>query len=315
MFGNNAGIQSSWANPQQNPQQPQQPQQPQTGSVFGQPSAFGASAAGGGMSQSTRVCFHRAFSNSFYSVFGSGGGFGSNPQQQPQPANSMFGNITSNPNPTPPTGGSTFGLSLAYRLGVLLTSSSSGAFGAGNNNPSLFNTTKPNAGFGTFGGGGTSAFNTGGGAFSSTNPSQPATSNTGLFGQPNATGSAFGTSTFAGNKPAPSAFGSTPCTPSRVLPDLTVNLFFSPFVANTNTGPYDGVPPVTTGTANPPYSAFSEKDPANTNSTLQYQSITCMPQYRGNSFEVGLWYAPPTFLSLFFTWFALHVLSSLYFHE
>jgi len=229
MFGNNAGIQSSWANPQQNQQQPQQPQQPQTGSVFGQPSAFGA-AAGGGMSQSTHVLLssHRAFSNSFYSVFGSGGGFGQNPQQQPQPANSMFGNLTSNPNPTPPTAGSTFGLSLSYRLGILLTGSSSGAFGAGNTNPSLFNTTKPNTGFGAFGGGGASAFNTGGGAFSSTNPSQPATSNTGLFGQSNATGSAFGTSTFAGNKPAPSAFGSTTCMSSRVLSDLTVNLFFFP---------------------------------------------------------------------------------------
>jgi hypothetical protein len=45
MFGN-TGIQSSWANPQQNQQQPQQPQQPQSGSVFGQPSAF--SSAGGG---------------------------------------------------------------------------------------------------------------------------------------------------------------------------------------------------------------------------------------------------------------------------
>src|SRR6267142_1501652 len=52
MFGN-TGIQSSWANPQQNqqqppqppqPPQPQQPQQPQTGSVFGQPSAFGPGA-------------------------------------------------------------------------------------------------------------------------------------------------------------------------------------------------------------------------------------------------------------------------------
>lgn len=47
MFGN-SNIQSSWANPQQNQQQPQQPQQPQTGSVFGQPNAFGSGAGGGG---------------------------------------------------------------------------------------------------------------------------------------------------------------------------------------------------------------------------------------------------------------------------
>jgi hypothetical protein len=42
---------------------------------------------------------------------------------------------------------------------------------------------------------------------------------------------------------------------------------------------------VTTGTSNPPYSVFAEKDSANSSVTLQYQSITCMPQYRGNSFE------------------------------
>jgi hypothetical protein len=49
MFGN-TGIQSSWANPQPNQQQPQQPQQPQSGSVFGQPSAFGSGGGGGGAS-------------------------------------------------------------------------------------------------------------------------------------------------------------------------------------------------------------------------------------------------------------------------
>jgi hypothetical protein len=44
---------------------------------------------------------------------------------------------------------------------------------------------------------------------------------------------------------------------------------------------------VTTGSANPPYSIFSEKDQTNSNVTLQYQSITCMPAYRGVSFEVS----------------------------
>ena len=44
---------------------------------------------------------------------------------------------------------------------------------------------------------------------------------------------------------------------------------------------------MTTGTSNPPYSVFGEKDSANSSVTLQYQSITCMPQYRGNSFEVS----------------------------
>ena len=93
----------------------------------------------------------------------------------------------------------------------LLISTSSGAFGGNNSNP--FSNTKPATGFGAFGGGGTSAFGTGGGAFSSTAPSQPAASNTGLFGQPNPSGSAFGTGTFS-NKPATSAFGPTTCMSS-----------------------------------------------------------------------------------------------------
>jgi len=94
---------------------------------------------------------------------------------------------------------------------------------------------------------------------------------------------------------------------------LTLLLIFFPFVANPNAGPYEGVPPVTTGTVNPPYSIFSEKDPANPNATLQYQSITCMPQYRGNSFEVGIWYA--SLLSyLYSSPDLLYSLSSLFFH-
>ena len=158
----------------------------------------------------------------FYSGFGSGGGFGQNPQQQPQQANSMFGNVASNPNPTPATGGSTFGLSIHFLLAFsLLTVTLSGAFGGSNNNPSMFNNTKPATGFGAFGGGGTSAFGTSGGPFSSTAPSQPATSNTGLFGQSNATGSAFGTSTFA-NKSATSAFGPTNCMSSGKLCTLSL---------------------------------------------------------------------------------------------
>ena len=236
---------------------------------------------------SSHVLLSSAWSNCFHQVFGSGGGFTQNPPQQPQQANSMFGNLTSNPNPTPATGGSTFGLSPSILcLSALLTGSRAGAFGGSNANPSTFNNTKPTAGFGAFGGGGASAFNTGGGTFSSTNPSQPATSNTGLFGQPNATtGSAFGSTTFV-NKPATSAFGTTTRMLSDDFPSLNNYLLF--FVANPTAGPYDGIPPVTTGSSNPAYSVFSEKDPANVNTTLQYQSITCMPQYRGNSFEVGI---------------------------
>lgn len=54
------------------------------------------------------------------------------------------------------------------------------------------------------------------------------------------------------------------------------------------TGPVQGTAdvnaaPVTTGSSNPPYNAFTEKDGT---ATLHYQSITMMPAYRGSSFEV-----------------------------
>lgn len=44
---------------------------------------------------------------------------------------------------------------------------------------------------------------------------------------------------------------------------------------------------VTTGSSNPPYSVYTEKDPAaNSTVTLQYQAISCMPAYAGTSHEV-----------------------------
>jgi hypothetical protein len=55
--------------------------------------------------------------------------------------------------------------------------------------------------------------------------------------------------------------------------------------ANSN-GAFDSVAPVTTGTAGTPFSPFGEKDSASSNITLQYQSITAMPSYRGSSYEV-----------------------------
>jgi len=58
----------------------------------------------------TRFSSFKLFLFFYCPAFGSGGGgFGQNPQQQPQQANSMFGNIAPNPNPTPATGSSTFG--------------------------------------------------------------------------------------------------------------------------------------------------------------------------------------------------------------
>lgn len=48
----------------------------------------------------------------------------------------------------------------------------------------------------------------------------------------------------------------------------------------------DAVPPVTTGTASPAFTVYTEKDGTSSNITLQFQSITAMPAYRGSSYEV-----------------------------
>lgn len=120
-----------------------------------------------------------------------------------------------------------------------------GAFGA-----------KPASGFGAFGGG-TGAFGGGGTTSVFGQPAtNPAPATTSVFGQPAATtgttNSAFGgtNSLFGGNK-----FGTTPSASNPV---------------------------VTTGTANPPFASIHEKDG---NLNLQFQSISCMPQYIGYSFE------------------------------
>ncbi|KAH7926776.1 hypothetical protein BV22DRAFT_1111472 [Leucogyrophana mollusca] len=186
-------------------------------------------------------------------TFGSGGAFGATtgafgqPQQQQPQANPMFG-----------------GLGTAGNSG----NSAFGAFGqntaqqpAANN--SVFGAPKPATGFGAFGGG-TSTFGTGG-AFGATN-NNAGTSATGggLFGTSSTntnTGGAFGTGLFGQNKAA-TGFGTT-----------------------TNTANQENVAPVTTGTSNPAYSVFSEKDTANANIVLQYQTITAMPAYRGTSLE------------------------------
>ena len=163
---------------------------------------------------------------------------------------------------------------------ILIQPLRKGAFGAANNNTTggVFGAPKPATGFGAFGGGGTSAFGGGGGAFGSTGNAP----NTGVFGQPSTSTSAFGAPSnnalFGANKPA--GFGSTLGTLSHVTFD--VNLTF----VKANPAPGDGIAPVTTGTANPPFSVYTEKDTANPSVTLQYQSITCMPAYRGSSFEV-----------------------------
>ncbi|KAJ7167699.1 nucleoporin autopeptidase-domain-containing protein, partial [Mycena filopes] len=201
---------SSWGN---NNQQQQQPQP----STFGQPSAFGTSAFGGGTT----------------------GAFGQT-QQQPQ-ANPMFGNLGAS------------------------TSNPSGAFGGTSTqqtnavNP-MFGGAKPAAGFGAFGGGGNNAFGGGGGgAFGQTNAAPTTTAfgqpaNTSAFGQP--TNPMFG-------KPATTAFGAPAAAATQM----------------------DNIPAVTSGSSNPPYAPYSEKDAASPTVTNSYQSISCIPAYRGTSFE------------------------------
>jgi nuclear pore complex protein Nup98-Nup96 len=185
------------------------------------------------------------------STFGSGGAFGQNQQQQPQ-ANPMFGNLSAPTANPAPSGGF-------------------GAFANTNNNAAanpLFGGAKPATGFGAFAGGGgnTSSFGGGGGAFGNTNNASGPSPGTGLFGQTSTnTSSAFGGGGLFGNKPATTGFGST--------------------TANTSASQDTAVAPVTTGTSATPFTAFPEKDTANPNVTLQYQSITAMPAYRGSSYE------------------------------
>ncbi|KAJ6561461.1 nucleoporin autopeptidase-domain-containing protein [Mycena vulgaris] len=183
-------------------------------------------------------------------AFGGGtGAFGQPQQQQQQPAaNPMFGNL--NAGTSNNTGGG-FGA-----FGGTNTAQTS------NVNP-MFGAPKPAAGFGAFGGG-NNAFG-GGGAFGqNNNAAAPATNS--AFGQPaNAATSAFGQTNAMFGKPATTAFGAP--------------------AVNNATGSYDNVPAVTTGSSNPPYTPFTEKDPAATGVMNTYQSISCMPNYRGTSFE------------------------------
>ncbi|KAH8092457.1 hypothetical protein BXZ70DRAFT_993337 [Cristinia sonorae] len=181
-------------------------------------------------------------------AFGSGGAFGQQPQQQQQPqANPMFGGLGTT-NTTTPTFGST------------------GAFGATNNastGTSLFGAPKPATGFGAFSGG-TGAFG---------NNTAGTSTGTGLFGGATntntaGTGAFGGTSLFGAPKPAV-GFGATPSQTGGAFGAATT----------------ENAAPVTTGTSNPPYAVYDEKDSTNSSLTLHYQSITCMPAYRGSSFE------------------------------
>ncbi|KAI6135156.1 hypothetical protein EV401DRAFT_884577 [Pisolithus croceorrhizus] len=179
-------------------------------------------------------------------AFGTGGAFGSNGTFG-QPQQPQAANPMFGNIGTPSTGTSTFG---SFGQPTTQPATTTSAFGA----------PKPASGFGAFGGGGTNAFGTGTGTFGSTTTA-PATG-TGIFGSSN-TGGTFGTGggLFGQNKPATTNFGSTPAS-----------------------GQDGTVAAITTGTASPPYSVYTEKDPSSS-SNLQYQTITAMPAYRGTSLE------------------------------
>jgi nuclear pore complex protein Nup98-Nup96 len=141
----------------------------------------------------------------------------------------------------------------------------------------IFGAAKPAAGFGAFGGT-TNAFGGGGGAFGGGNT----TTTTSAFGQPaNNTTSAFG-------QPANPMFGK-PATAAFGTPAAGTHSLVSAFAVAHSTlanNAMENVPAVSTGSSNPPYAPFSEKDPAQASVTNNYQSISCMPAYRGTSFEV-----------------------------
>ncbi|EIW82263.1 hypothetical protein CONPUDRAFT_136791 [Coniophora puteana RWD-64-598 SS2] len=190
-----------------------------------------------------------AFGQPSNNAFGAGGAFGSSTPStfgQPQQPQQQANPMFGGLGSTPGNTGT----------------SGFGTFGNNSASTSAFGAPKPTTGFGGFGGGG-STFGSGTNAFGTNNPA--GTSGSNVFGSnsgpPNAFGGGGGM--FGQNKPT-TGFGVT--------------------TANTSSGPSDSVPPVTTGSSNPPFNVFTEKD-GTTSTMLQYQAITAMPAYRGTSFE------------------------------
>ncbi|KAK0206891.1 nucleoporin autopeptidase-domain-containing protein [Desarmillaria ectypa] len=209
-------------------------------------------------------------------MFGGGGitsSWSNQNQQQPQPTGSAFGQPAFGQSAFG-SGGSTFGQNQQQQqqqpqvnpmFGSLATPSTNttsgfGAFGnsSGTTGTSAFGTTKPTTGFGAFGGG-TGTFGSGGAFGQNTSAS---TSTPSAFGQSSTGTSAFGSGT--------GLFGQNKTTGT--------------FGSSTTTSTDAPVPPVTAGTANPPYSATSDKD-QNGTSLCNYQTISAMPAYRGTSLE------------------------------
>ncbi|KAF2434423.1 hypothetical protein EJ08DRAFT_646401 [Tothia fuscella] len=192
------------------------------------------------------------------SGFGGFGGFGSNNNQQQGTGSGFggFGNSGTNTGFGTNATSSPFGQNKTG-FGATATSSGGGLFGAA---PATSN----NNAFGGFGGGaatsgfGGSTLNTGGGLFGQSKPAFGA-STTGATG-----GGIFGG---GGTGFGSGATGSTPAFGSGAS-----TTFGNTLQQNS-------------GTLNPPFSEFVEKDPAATNTSNRYQTISTMQPYQGYSLE------------------------------
>ncbi|GAO48900.1 hypothetical protein G7K_3063-t1 [Saitoella complicata NRRL Y-17804] len=234
---------------------------------------------------------------------GQGGGFtfganNNNNQQQPQ-QNSIFGQSTTNNafGQSTNTGGG-FGAPAATGFGAAANTAGSifgqpqqpqqntafGGFGASNNaTTSPFGAKPATTGFG--------ATNTGNSLFGSTNNAQ--TSSPFSFGGNNnaSTTTGFGAtntgnSLFGAPKPASTGFGAPATTGGGIFgaSSNTGTGFGSGAVTTGFGASVSGQAVPTTGTSQPTFSPFSEKDTTSA-SMLNYQSVSCMPAYRNASFE------------------------------
>lgn len=75
--------------------------------------------------------------------------------------------------------------------------------------------------------------------------------------------------------------------PPLLVRSSTFNRLGPSLTANPIEAGGDAVGPVTTGSSNPPYAPFSEKETPTSNNMIAYQSISCMPAYKGTSFEAS----------------------------
>ncbi|GKY90477.1 hypothetical protein MPSEU_000021500 [Mayamaea pseudoterrestris] len=298
------------------PQQQQQQQQPAFGgTAFGQPQqnagGFGAPQQqpmiGGGFGASTNTGF--------------GGGFGQQQQQQPQ--SSPFGNSFGSPSPAPAQtslfgGGSTTNMG----FGATTSAGTSGGFGATTNTGTSggFGATfgAPASGGGIFG---SAPAPSGGGLFGSAPAASgglfgaaPASSG-GLFGAAPSTGSTFGQPTQQQQPPntgfGSSTFGATTQPASTFgtsggfgtsLSSPQANTFGAPapqggglfgaaqapiggtsfFSAPSATAAAPAMGQQVPGTRSTQFRPFKKQDG---NSSIDFQSITAMPQYENYSFE------------------------------